>query len=707
MEDKIVAVHSGEGLTQPSAGGSINFEDIFPPLDIDVTGPNGKSLRETLESRFRSEIKICLRHVNPMIHLWDLWKNLYDLDIIEYRYSEIGGSSDFPSGLLCEKAIEARDRFKRALMTPHPMTAIDDKASGMDDSDLIRRMERFMDYVIRYDLHLPDLIAEEGLYDFIVDGDMILEVDTSYQLITRKDIKWYTTLEALEEDEPFVIDRSVLEDAYAKLQQGVPVVLVVEKQGTGTSGLDVFVVDKRNHLVPPGIYQDENLRFRARRMFFTKSDLLMLSMKSVNWYQRSLVDRVLNRRSTILSDLAEGVTPKYEEMQDQQPGINLGFNWSNARDELMDRGDLPYKEVFPVYRIFTRFGYKTSQDPEGLIPKNCIFDWEPDSGTILRARVSPSTEENFPWFHFKLGYRKRSYYGYGYGSLLYEEDVRQSNILNLGLDSSAMASFPPYLSVHPTHGGIIPFRGGMGPGQVGWVRQVGDFKVLEIPNPSEALLGRMYGISMRNAENRTGVTSYVMGHPESTDPRAPAEKARMLLGQAQISMDSALDDWARQWNRLVPHVQTSMRNLLLVMGVDTHPLVLEASSIEEDIIGTAKVSLEELGKDFVWVSQASAVVINPEVRKLTALRNYTFLVPIVQKLVMVDPQTYSPYLVNLIYYLAEELEIPQLRQLLPPKEMIVERAPEILDALSAQVEIIRTAGGELTPPPPTEIPAAR
>lgn len=700
MEDKVVAVHSGEGLTQPAGGGLITFEDIFPPLDIDVPGPNGQTMRKVLEERFRKDLKVCVRHISPMIELWDLWKNLYDLDIIEYRYAAIGGESDFPSGLLCEKAIEARDRFKRALSTPHPMTAIDEKASDIDNMDLVHRMERFMDTIIRLDLKLPDLIAGEGLYDFIVDGDLILEVDTMYRLITRKDIKWYSTPEDLEEDDALVLDRSVLADSYAKLQEGTPVVLVVEKESTGTSGLSVSVVDKRNHLVPPGIYRDQDLRLRANRKFLTKSDLLVLSMKSVNWYSREKVNEVLNRREFVLGGLKD---TKSDELDDQQPGISLGFNWSNAHDELRDRGDLPYKDVFPVYRIFMKYGYKTSQDLKGLIPKHCVFDWEPDSGVILRARIAPHTEEDFPWFHFKLGYRKRSYYGFGYGALLYEEDVRQSNILNLSLDASARASFPPYLSVHPQHGGMIPFRGGMGAGQMGWVRQTADFKMLEIVNPSEALIGKMYGLSMRNAENRTGVTSYVMGHPESTDPRAPAEKARMLLGQAQISMDSALDDWAREWNKMIPHIQIALRNVILVMGVESHPLIVDGK-VPEDLQGSSKVNIQELSKNFVWVSQASAVVINPEVRKMTALRNFTFLVPVIQKLVMAQPEKYAPYMVNLIYYLAEELEIPQMRQLIPPREMLIEQAPAVLEALSEQVEIIRTSGGQLTPPPAEAIP---
>lgn len=696
VEERITDVQGMGDTMQAASGGDILVEDIFPALDI-----SAKGVKEKLAAWFMNDLTRCVDHVQKYIPQWDKWAQMYNLEAIERYYANIGGEADFASGLLCEKAIEARDRLKRAIFRSRPMHTIDGKTSGIDDVDMQHRLERFIDTYMRNELKVPELLGKEGLYDFIVEGSLIVEIDNLYKVIPQKGYKLYTSIDALQADEPYFLDRSLYDDAYTKVGMGEPVRMIVEKEVVEHPGLKLEIVDKRNHLIPPGVYKDVELRFRARRYHFTKTDLLVLSSPSVNWYKRADINEVIAHREQGFTSLQAEEDPPatHDEMRADANTIPLGYDWNSANELLRDRGTLPYRHVFPIYRITAKYGYPTQRDKHGLIPKLCVFDFCPDTQTILRARVYPHLQDNLPWFHYKLGYKKGSYYGYGFGALLYEEDARQTSLLNLFLDGAAKASSPPSVSIHPSEGGIIPFRGGMAPGQVGFVRQIGDFKALEVSQPAGGLLERLYPISMRNAENRVSVTSSTMGQIETGDPRSSGVKTQMLLGEARVGMEAMLDEWAEVSERMTTFIQQSLHETALILGVDRFANIVESKEVE-DLEGTPKVALSELALPVIWCSQASVSAVNPEARKRNALQHYTFFMPILQQLAPLNPELFLRYYLRWMLYMAEEMEMPQIRQLIPTQEEVEEYGPQMAMAAQQQAEGQRAGGEELTPPQP-------
>jgi hypothetical protein len=561
-------------------------------------------------------------------------------------------------------------------------------------------------------------LGNEALFEFGIDGSLIVEPDIFFKIVPNRTIKTYISEEDLDKDADKVMDPTLLDDLYSRLAQRLPVRVVVEEEYDENQGLQMGIVPKIDHLIPPGVFRDSDLRFRARRLYMTQSDLEVMASPSVNWYKREDVDKVLGFRNTgITSALRNDEIHGYDRMKPEGSLTSwVGFNWDSASSYagMADAySALPYKDLYPIYRILFKYGYATRADKEGLIPKWVVCDYEFDSETILRARVYPHLHNLLPWIHFKLGFRPESYYGYGMGPLLADEDVRQSNILNLCMDSSAMASFPPYVCKHPEEGGITPFPMGMAPGMTGWIRNIGDFQALQIPTPSEALVSRLYPISDKNAESRSSITSYSMGQEATSDPRSPARKTELLLGQAQIGMDSMINDFNDGLNDLVIIIQKSLYEIGLIRGTEN----LEDTPLRNIVsgdptqIGGTQVILDELNLDIVWESGASSLAINPEYRKAAFLRQFSFFAPLLQQLgpqegmppelVAQRAQLFIKYFHRWMIQAARELELRNMEWLIPTAEELNIEGVE--QALGGMQEMLKT--GETVPPPqPAERP---
>lgn len=697
--DDITELDPEAEVLQPSAPGApLLLDDVFPALDI-----GGRE--EEINTWFENDIKRCVRFVEGHRSAWDAWQRIYDLDYVCDLYSDIGGRADFPSGLLCEKTIEGIDRLMRAIYAPIPIFGIHEAMTKTMDIEDVHRQEDWMDFYCREILRLEKTFGKRALLDFLLFGSMIAEPDTMFKVVPQRSVKVYRTREELEADSEIVTDIDAMENQFASLDDGIPVRMVVERDNVEEMGLNIFQIDLTDHLIPPSVYRDEDIRFRARRLYYTESDLHVLASKGVGWYSETDVEKVVGYRSTDLGEVAANRRPlRYDKLRVDLgggQGVTPGYEWYDMRSEYGDKGTLPYENVFIVFRIFARYAYPTRKDPRGVIPKWTVWDWEPASQTILRARTYPHFDERLPWVHFRMGVSRKSYYGFGFGALLEREDSRQTSIMNLFLDSEANAAFPPYLTRSPEAGGTTPFRFGMGPGQCGFVlNPATDFRQVELRGPSSNLLGVMYPISTRLAENRTGITGYTMGQTESTDPRSPARKTELLLGQAQLSMESIIRDWNTAWDELADHIWKSVYEATIIRGEDP-----KAGIVSKEV-GTGAgsvVTLDDLEKDIRWISQASAGVVNPQARKADFLNKFSFFIPLIQKLWEVNPQVGVTYFLRWLRQGANELELRGRRFLIPTEQELQAMPPQAMQGLLTDMQRWGKAGGAegVTPQPET------
>lgn len=696
VDENVTLIEPKAQIIQPRAPGTpLLMDDVFPALDI-------AGREEEINSWFENDIKRCATFVRHHQDAWERWRAIYDLETVADLYSDIGGRADFPSGLLCEKTIGGIDRLMRAVYVPDPLFAVHEAMSGEEDIETILRYEQWMNFYCRQVLKLERVFGKRAFLDFLLFGSMIAEPDTLFKIVPQRTIKTYRTREELEEDQDVITDISALDEKFASLDDDIPVRMVVERDNVEEMGLNIFLVDLTDHLVPPNVFRDEEIRFRARRLYYTESDLRVLASKGVAWYSEKDVDEVVGQREQDVEWIKMGKHPvRYSKMRTDS-GTAPGFEWYDSGSEYGDKKALPYEDVYIVFRIFARYAYPTRKDPRGIIPKWTVWDWEPCSQTILRARTYPHFDERLPWIHFRLGVSRKSYYGFGFGALLEKEDSRQSSIMNLFLDSEAMACYAPYLARSPESGGSpTPFRFGMGPGQVGFVHDVlRDFKQIDLRGPSQNLLGSMYPISTKLAENRTSVTSYTMGQTEGTDPRSPARKTELLLGQAQLGMESIIRDWNIGWEELAHHIWRAVYESTIIRGEDERSGIVAAGDLEGRI---GVVSLDDLEKEVIWISQASAGVVNPQARKADFLNKFSFFIPLIQRLWEVNQQVGVTYFLRWMKQAASELELRGKQYLIPTEAEMQQMPPEAMQGVMQEMQEWTKAGGQegVTPQPAT------
>lgn len=646
------------------------FEDFFPPLKLSETQEEG------ILNWLIPDLKLCVRSVNTMRPVWAKYRATFLLEYVEKFYPTMGLGAEFASGLVCEKVLEGMDRLRKAVFTPRPMFVVDDKTSSMQEIETIHRLEWFMHTIFEDQLDVQSALGMQAFFEFLLDGSLIVEADQMYEKIPQRDFKTYTSLDTLMMDEPKILDKAQFEEAANKIEAGLPAKLLIEHDILTKNGLQVFIVDKVDHLVPPNVYSDRDLRFRGRRMYLTESDLNLLASDNVNWYDPAKVRKVLDRRSElmlarrmVLSGSDKSGTYAAKEQLYAPDTNNFYYDWRNENEDSLraNKEVLPYKNTFAVYRVVCKYGYKTGNDKKGIIPKFCVFDIEPESRTILRARTYPHFHEKKNYFHFKLGHAPKSYYGFGYAQRLINDDFLESNAIDLYLDGTALATFQPFIAVHPeVNGGYVPFRDGLAPGKIGYVRSIGEFQPFEIPAPPMALIQNLLPILQKRSENKTSVTSLVQGRTESSDPRSPAAKTNMLLREAWVGIDSQIQDWnTTGWNLLADFVWDAYYENLAYQGEAAYDGMIVFSGIAPDLEGTNKITLEELKLKVRWKSQASSEFLNAETRLTKFLQQFQFFSPLIQQLANVAPELYKKYFMRWMRWGAQELQVMGFRYLIP------------------------------------------
>lgn len=661
---------------------SMSFEDFFPPLDL------SEKNKEHLRRWFDRDLLACVRHNQRQQDEWAKYRLMYLLDYVEMFYPSSG--AHFASGLLCERTLEAMDRLRRAIFTPRPLFVVDTEMSSKMKPETLWRLEWVLHTMLIRETKVQETLGMGALFEYVMDGSLIVEADNTVEMIPQRTMKTVMSLMELEGVADKALDARQVQDAEALVAQGKPAKILIEQDVVTKEGLSYFIVDKQDHLVPPNVTNESDLRFRARRMYMTEADLRLLASEGVNWYSKKDVDQVVrSRNDQRTATLAAQSDPKAEQVNPATTESSILFHpWWQDQDSLApDQSTLPWKNTWNVYRITCKYGYRTKGDPSALIPKWCVFDYEPESKTILRARVYPHFHEQKNWFHFKLGYAPGSYWGFGFGKRLSNDDQLESNGVNLFMDTSAMATYNPFLCVHPDHGGMIPFGGGFGPAKIGYVRQITDFKPLEIPAPSEGLLRMLLPLIQRRADNRTSVTAYSQGHVESSDPRSPAAKTQMLLAEASLGIESMILDWnTKGWEPLAAYTWAVMKELSVYQHGSNlwGGLVLwdEPKESDEEEAPQNYVTFEELQElDVTWKSQAASTYLNTELRKQAFLENYAFFAPILQGLAQINPEMYKKYFIRWMQRAGRELDIHRAEELIPSEEEMKGMSTEALQGM--------------------------
>lgn len=656
--------------------GNILFEDYFPPLDLT------QEQEDSIINWLIRDLKSCVRHVNSMRNTWAKYRAVYMMEYIEKFYPSLGIGADFASGLLCEKVLEGLDRLSMGIFSPRPLFVVDDRTSNIEGIDFTHRAEWFLHTLFDSDLDIVNAVGLRGLFEFLLDGSLIMEADQMYEKIPQRTIKTYSSPDELIADSDKILNEADFDTAMEKLEGGELARVLIEEDTLTKNGLQVFIVDKVDHLIPPNVYDERDVRFRGRRMYLTENDLELMSSEGVGWYDKAKVEKVLSVRNVRRTSFRMSLEGNQDALSAEQVSLTEGgplmYDWRQEEGNLAaDKTIVPYKNTFAVYRVLAKYGYKTKGDAKGLIPKFCLFDVEPESRTILRARTYPHFHEMKNYFHFKLGYAPKSYYGFGFGARLINDDFLESNAVDLFLDAAAMATFKPTIAVHPEHGGMVPFVDGLGPGKVGYVRNINDIKPYEIPPPSDAILRHLLPLTKTRSENRTSVTSLVQGRTEETDPRSPAAKAQMLIREANVGIDALIKDWNRTgWEPLAEFVWKSAPETLVYEGETAFENKIIFPGYAPELEQTNKITVEELKKDIKWKSQAASDFLNTQLREDRFLRQFQFFTPVFERLAMINPELYKKYFMRWLVQAAQEMNIRNFRYLMPTVEELGEVTPE-------------------------------
>lgn len=670
-----VDVPEQEGLMGSGHGaglGKVTFEDYFPEIDI------SDEEEVTLTEWFERDLRSCIKNINDYKYKWAMYRATYMLEYTKKYYPDIGAGADYASGLLCEKVLEGMDRMKKSVFKSAPYFNPDFRTSGSSkDVDFYNRAQWCL-HTMMEDLGVPDAIGDAGFFDFILDGSLIIEADNIYEKVPQRTLKIYTDVDKLVEDEAKVIDQSRLAQAYDDLTVNGFARVLIEEDIVTKSGLQFFRVDKVDHLIPRGVFDDKDIKFRARRMYFTASDLRLLASDDVGWYNKEKVEEIINERSVArgLRGVTEDDRAK-EQLNKMSNNYELAYPWHEDDDMLKaNPQSQPYQDVYAVYRILCKYGYVTKSDPKGVIPKYCLFDFSPEGKKIIRSVTYPHFKERPSYFHFKLGYAPKSYYGFGHGERCIQDDFLESNAINLYMDTAAFACFNPYICKHPDAGGKFPFTGGFGPGKIGYsMDPQRDFFQMKIAPPSDSLLRHILPIVRTRSANKTSITSLVQGQTESSDPRSPAAKTSMLLGQASVGLDVIIDDWSRTgWSSLANFTWKVMYEQALFAldnGVDVKDALNGLVVREGNVAGTENVvTLEELRRDIKWKSGASSDYLNPELRVQRFIQHFMFFMPMLREMAQFNPDLYKIYFVRWMRRAAQEMDLPGAAFLIPTTEEI-------------------------------------
>ena len=653
------------------------FEDYFPPLAL------SEEEEKSISAWFDKDLKACVRHINNnYADKWAIYRLMFLLEYVEKFYPSMSSGMDFTSGLLCEKTLDGMNRLTKAIFGPRPFFMVDDKTSNLQDMELIHRCEWFLQTVFEKDLDIRRAIGRQGIFDYLVDGSLILEADQMYEQIPLRTLQTYlpNEMSKLMADQDKVLDKSQFDTAVYNLNNGEPARVLIEQNTVTKNGLQIFPVDKVDHLIPPHVFDDKDVRFRGRRMYLTKGDLELLSSDSVRWYDKAKVESVLGKRRDDM--LSRNAPPEEKSRETLNPvaedASELFYDWASQDENLVaNKSDLPYTATWAIYRVTCKYGYKTKADPKGLIPKWCVFDYDPESKTILRANIYPHFHEKPNWFHFKMGYAPNSYYGFGFGKRLYADDLLESNAVGLYMEGVALSTIKPFKCVSPEFDGLIPFADGFGPGKIGYVRQMTDFMEMDMQPPPEAMLRNILPLIQTRSENRTGVTSLVQGRAESTDPRSPASKTNTLLGQAYVNIDSMIEDFSLTgWEPLAAFVWSAEFEKAVFDDTITIKDKINFSGVMPDLEQVNTLSLQELQKPIVWKAQASSDFINAEVRETQFLRHFQFFQPLLMEMSKFNPQLYQKYFMRWMNWAAQELNIRGMKYLMPTPEEFATMPPQ-------------------------------
>jgi hypothetical protein len=549
-------------------------------------------------------------------------------------------------------------------------------------------------------LGIKHAVGNGGMFDYVCDGSLILEVDNIYEKIPQRNLRTYDKAEDLAKDENKVIDRAHYDQALADITTNGIAKVLIEEETVVENGLQIFMVDKVDHLIPEGVLDDHNIRFRARRMYLTKSDLNLLASPEVGWYDPTEVEKVTHSRAQARG-LRGSTDPKTkEELNRAMHNYDLSYQWQEDEQIISDPTSQPYEDTYSVYRVLCKFGYKTAKDPKGKIPKYVLIDYSPEDQAVLRSVTYPHFKERPNYFHLKLGYAPKSYYGFGYGARCVSDDQMESNAVSLYLESSALASFNPFLCRHPDAGGRYPWPNGYGPGKIGYLNDpTNDFKQVQISPPSDGMLRHILPLTQSRSANRTSITPISQGQAESTDPRSPAAKTGMLLAQSNIGLDVMVDDWNESgWTELARYIWNAMYELS-VCEVDSNPGVeklcfgmVVKTTLPEDVDNM--VTLEELKKDLKWESLASADYLNPAMRAEKFMKMFQFFVPLLQQLAQYAPNVYKVYFLRWMQRAAMEFDLPGMKFLIPSKKEIENIPPmELQNMMQGILTNIRSGQG--------------
>lgn len=676
-------VVGGEGKVK----GVMMFEDMFPELEL--TEEEEKSL----VSWFESDLRSAIRANNEERNNWATYRAVYCLEYFERYYPELGVGANFTSGLLLEKVLEGMDRMRKSLSQSVPYFAPDPKSSGTEvDVDFHNRASWMMQAVMDKELDIKAVIGNAGIFEYVLDGSLILEADTVYEKVPQRVLKKYTTLEELMADVDRAVSEADVEDAQRQLADTGAARMLVEQDVVTKNGLQIFRVEKVDHLIPAGIFDDNDCRFRARRMYYTANDLRILSSEGSNWYKESKVQKVMKAREEArllrgMSRTGKDAEIIAEQLRKAEENSDLQYDWrtTDSSDPSSSGTVQPYRDVFSVYRITCLYGYKTKSDPKGMLAKRCVFDYSPEGRVILRSVTYPHFKEKPNWFHFKFGYKPKSYWGFGFGARLVQDDYLESNAVNLYLESAALASFNPFVTVHPEAGGRVPFTGGYGPGKIGYLNNVNDFKQVDVRPPSDSLLRYVLPLTKTRAENRSNVTSLVQGQTESSDPRSPATKTAMLLQQANIGLEMMVEDWNGDWNgsgwsmlaQFVWGAKYENAMYVLASGGDLQKemggLIVNdeaAPSGAENI-----VTMKELSRDLVWVGTVSGFNVNPQQRAERFMQVFQFYVPLLRELAQFNAQLYMKYALRWMRKLSQEINFAGIEYMVPTQKELMGMQP--------------------------------
>lgn len=397
-----------------------------------------------------------------------------------------------------------------AIHTPEDIwEVIPTQAGGKNIEEILKASEgkqKFLTYVCRNEINYKVEHAPV-IFDACLHGTGWLELPWHYQTDTLRDVEKYVGRGDL--DKFLRIYKEDLEDSnymkerakYIKrLQDDKIIEITVEFDAPVWDNPKPAHVPIRDLFIHPHVKNMVESRFHGKRYKLTGAECM-----------RKKNDKIFENVDEL----------RYE--MDESTGE---LTWLEEFDN----------QEFECYTIELRYSFKIGKDKKYLI--DCCLDKKRNKRILFRVRRFPYWH-NRSYFipHYISDKKGEGIYREGLCEILADSQELSNVALNFLMDCLLFGSIPIVKANANKRRELSPqLRKGLYPGITLWLKDRNDVSFETTKAPALGGLGDILQLAAKYGQLQTGIGEYMTGKEASADPRAPAEKTKMLLEKASRRM---------------------------------------------------------------------------------------------------------------------------------------------------------------------------